>query len=102
MGLIQRMMQAQLGRRGLDIELAVASAGAVYGGGEGDPGGVAIKRVAGVPGTPNRRVSLRRLDQVPLFQVETVIARDPRLRNVVINPTIEGPLWNAERWWWDR
>ena len=102
LGLIQRMMQAQLGRRGLDIELAVASADAVYGGGEGDPGGVAIKRVVGVPGTPNRRASLRRLDQVPLFQVETVIARDPRLRNVVINPTIEGPLWNAERWWWDR
>jgi ABC-type transport system substrate-binding protein len=102
LGLIQRMMQAQLRRRGLDLELAVAEADAFYGGGDGNPGGVAIKRVAGVPGTPNGRASVRTLDQFPLFHVETVLARDPRLRNVVINPTIEGPLWNAERWWWDR
>jgi len=100
--LIQRMMQAQLGKSGLDLELAVAPADAVYSGGEGDPGGVVIKRVAGAPGTPNRRASPRALDQFPLFQVETVVARDPRLQNLVINPTIEGPLWNAERWWWDR
>jgi MarR-like DNA-binding transcriptional regulator SgrR of sgrS sRNA len=102
LGLIQRMMQAQLGRRGLDLELAAADADAIYGGGEDSPGGVVIKRVTGVPGASNGAASLRTLDQFPLFQVETVIARDPRLQNVVTNPTIEGPLWNAERWWWDR
>jgi hypothetical protein len=100
--LIQRMMQARLAKRGVDLELAVVEPHALYGGGEDIPGGVVIKRMAGVPGARNGSASVRTIGQFPLFQVETVIARDPRLRNVEVNPTIEGPLWNAEQWWWDR
>jgi peptide/nickel transport system substrate-binding protein len=39
-----------------------------------------------------------RLPSIPLFQRPTFIAWRDTLRNVADNPTVEGPLWNAETW----
>ncbi|HKP98864.1 MAG TPA: ABC transporter family substrate-binding protein [Actinomycetes bacterium] len=38
------------------------------------------------------------LHSVPLYQRPTFLAWRDTLRNVVENPTSEGPLWNAESW----
>jgi peptide/nickel transport system substrate-binding protein len=38
------------------------------------------------------------LPSIPLYQRPTFLAWRGTLRNVVENPTLEGPLWNAESW----
>ena len=38
------------------------------------------------------------LPAIPLYQRPTFLAWRGTLRNVVENPTLEGPLWNAETW----
>jgi peptide/nickel transport system substrate-binding protein len=38
------------------------------------------------------------LPSIPLFQRPTFIAWRDTLRNVAENPSLEGPLWNAEAW----
>jgi peptide/nickel transport system substrate-binding protein len=38
------------------------------------------------------------LPSIPLFQRPTFIAWRDTLRNVADNPTVEGPLWNADTW----
>jgi ABC-type transport system substrate-binding protein len=98
---IARAMQQQLIGK-IDLELATGEIAAVYSGGYGDPGGALIRRAAGIPGATDPVGAVRSLDAWPLFQAETVVAVGPRLRGVVVNPTVEGPLWNAERWWLDR
>jgi peptide/nickel transport system substrate-binding protein len=42
------------------------------------------------------------LPSIPLFQRPTFIAWRATLRNVVDNPSVEGPLWNAEAWGYAR
>ena len=42
------------------------------------------------------------LPNVPLFQRPTFIAWRDTLRNVEDNPSVEGPLWNAEAWGYAR
>jgi peptide/nickel transport system substrate-binding protein len=38
------------------------------------------------------------LHSIPLYQRPTFLAWRGTLRNVVENPSLEGPLWNAESW----
>ena len=38
------------------------------------------------------------LPSIPLYQRPTFLAWRGTVRNVVENPTLEGPLWNAESW----
>jgi hypothetical protein len=95
---VLRIMQQQLHGR-IDLELAIGEVSAVYGGGRGDPGGVLVRRAAGIPGATDPPGAVRRLRAWPLFQVETVVALAPGLNGVEVNPTIEGPLWNVEDWW---
>jgi peptide/nickel transport system substrate-binding protein len=42
------------------------------------------------------------LPSIPLFQRPTFIAWRDTLRNVEDNPSVEGPLWNAETWGYAR
>lgn len=101
LGLIQRMIQLHLARRRIKADVALVDPVALYGGGPGNPEGVAVLRLAGAPRASGGATTVRPLQRWPLFHVETVVAADPRLRNIEVNPTREGPLWNAERWWWD-
>ena len=98
-GLTTRIIQRQLNSAGAAAEIAPAEPSAVYGGGRGDPGGVKILRSAGVPGATDPRRAARSLDLYPLFHVESVVAFRGTLKAVEVNPSIEGPLWNAEQWW---
>lgn len=36
---------------------------------------------------------------LPLFQRATVLTSDRRIRNVIANPTVQGPAWNLGEWW---
>jgi ABC-type transport system substrate-binding protein len=97
--LTQRIVQRQLDDAGASVEIASAEPGAVYGGGRGDPGGIKVLRSAGVPGAIDPPAVVRTLDMFPMFHVETVVAFGPALKGIEVNPSIEGPLWNAELWW---
>jgi len=95
--LIQRLVQVQLDSSGFDVELVNVDARRFYGEwAQDDPVEGAFRRAAGAPGwRPGRAVDLGLL---PLFHVETALAwRDP-VQGIGVNPTIEGPLWNAETW----
>ena len=97
--LIQRIVQRQLDQSGGAVELASAEPGAVYAGGRGDPGGIKVLRAAGIPGADDPRRAARSLESFPLFHVETVVAFGDHVEGLEVNPSIEGPLWNAEIWW---
>jgi peptide/nickel transport system substrate-binding protein len=99
LGFIQRVMQKQL-EGDIDLELASGEVASIYGGGEGNPGGILLRRSAGIPGRFDPPDAVESLDAWPLFHVETYVARNASLQGVVVNPTVEGPLWNVEEWWW--
>jgi ABC-type transport system substrate-binding protein len=99
LALIQRIVQRQLSAAGGAVRLASAEPAAVYGGGRGDPGGIKVLRSAGVPGASDPPSAVRSLEAYPLFHVATVVAYRPGLNGIEVNPSIEGPLWNAEGWW---
>jgi ABC-type transport system substrate-binding protein len=97
--LTQRIAQRQLDNAGASVEIATAEPSAVYGEGRGDPGGIKVLRSAGIPGAADPPAAVRRLVAWPLFHVETVVAFRAALNGIEVNPSIEGPLWNAEQWW---
>jgi len=95
--LIQRLAQVQLDSSGFDVELVNVDARRFYGEwARDDPVGGAFRRAAGAPGwTSGRGVDL---ESLPLFNVETALAWTDPIQGIAVNPTIEGPLWNAETW----
>ncbi|MGH2786643.1 MAG: ABC transporter substrate-binding protein [Actinomycetota bacterium] len=97
--LIQRVIDARLDGRGVDVDLVRIVPSELYGG-AAPVAGIQVVRAGGGPGAKDPRGALRTLDRYPLFQVETVTAWRPGLRGVVVNPTTEGPLHNVHRWWW--
>ena len=99
LALIQRIIHRHLTDAGGAVELASAEPAAVYGGGRGDPGGIKVLRSAGVPGASDPPNATGPLAAYPLFHVKTVVAYRPGLNGIEVNPSIEGPLWNAEQWW---
>lgn len=95
--LIQRLLQVQLDAAGLDVELVNVEARRFYGEWAVDgPVAGAIRRAAGAPG-PSGRGGVD-MDALPLFHVDTLVAWTGPLEGIAVNPTFEGPLWNAEVW----
>lgn len=95
--LIQRLVQVQLDGAGFDVELVNVDARRFYGSwARDDPVAGAFRRAAGAPGwDAGGGVDL---DALPLLQVDSVVAWGGGLQALQVNPTIEGPLWNAEAW----
>jgi hypothetical protein len=88
LALLAQNLQVQLGPNDPVVEIAVADPAVVYGGGDGDPGGVKLIRGFGEPGPGT----------IPMFDVATFVAFGANVVGVEANPTLEGPLWNAESW----
>ena len=88
LALLAQNLQVQLGPKDPVVEIAVADPAVVYGGGEGDPGGVKLVRGFGEPGPGT----------IPMFEVATFVAFGPDVVGARANPTFEGPLWNVESW----
>jgi hypothetical protein len=101
--LIQRVLQRQLVGDDFDPELVQTEHQTFYG--EWAPThlfDVAVIRAAGAPGLLDPPDALETMNAFPVAQVETVVAYDPGVMGIVVNPTFEGPLWNAEEWWLER
>ncbi len=97
--LIQRVLQEQLADVGATAQLVNVDARTFYGAwAVSDPRDVALRRSAGAPGLADRRGVFARMDAMPLFQVETVLAWRRGVQGPHPNPTFEGPLWNLETW----
>jgi hypothetical protein len=92
LALLAQNLQIQLGPRNPVVEIAVADPSVVYGGGEGDPGGLKLIRGFGVPPAGS----------IPMFKVATYIAFDSDVVGIEVNATFEGPVWNAQAWGLDR
>lgn len=94
--LVQRLAQVQLDGAGFDVELVNVDARRFYGEWAAeDPIAAAIRRAGGAPGWQEQGIGLSRL---PLFHVDSVLASDGRLQGLEVNPTWDGPLWNADSW----
>ncbi|MGH2757470.1 MAG: ABC transporter substrate-binding protein [Actinomycetota bacterium] len=97
--LFQRAIQIQLGRAGIDMEVAAVPADKLYGVWRSSgPFDAALLRLAGAPGLRDPHRLASRWFARPLVQVETMLAWTDDVTGLVVNPTLEGPLWNAERW----
>jgi ABC-type transport system substrate-binding protein len=94
--LMQRIIQAQVERDDLEVELVSVEPSDFYGDWMiDDPADLALRRASGAPGEvhhPARRESL------PLFHVERVGAWLPGIAGLRPNPTFDGLMWNVEEW----
>lgn len=97
LGLMQRAIQVQLERRGIDTELVVVPADLLYGRWRAEsPVDAALIRTLSAPGMTDPRPFSAGFT-LPLAQVETVVVWRG-VGGLAPNPTIEGPLWNAASW----
>lgn len=93
--LVQRALLEQLSEAGFDVELLGVEPLVLL---QGDRW-TTVERVAGAPGPNERPGVVQRPSALPLFHVATVVAWQQGVRGLEVNPTFEGPLWNAEEWW---
>ena len=96
--LMQRIMQRDLSDAGIKAELAQVDPATLYGPWESDsPVDVSLRREI-APGFGGPRVP-RDLSWFPLFSVDTFLAWREGVGGLEPNGGLDGPLWNAERWW---
>ncbi|MFN2525896.1 MAG: ABC transporter substrate-binding protein [Actinomycetota bacterium] len=94
---VQRVLQRDLARSGIRLEMVSIDAATFYGAWRrDDPIDLALRRRVGGPGMPS---SERPPDALPLWQTESVLAWRSGVHGLIVNPTVEGPLWNASEWW---
>lgn len=92
--LMQRVIQAQLREHSIDAELVTIEPKTFYGDWErDDPTDVALRRRVGFTSVDGGT-----LDSFPLFEVDTVIAMRTQMLGLVSYTSLDGPLWDMERW----
>jgi hypothetical protein len=95
---MQRAIQIDLGRNGIDVEVLTVPAETLYGAWRSSsPVDALLERVAGAPSLRDPRPFATAF-ALPLAQVETMLAWRDGIEGLVVNPTLEGPLWNAQQW----
>jgi hypothetical protein len=94
--LMQRIIQAQVERGDLEVELVSVEPSDFYGDWmTDDPADLALRRASGAPGEVHHPA---RGQSLPMFQVERVGAWLPGVAGIRPNPTFDGLLWNVEEW----
>ena len=63
-----------------------------------DPSDVSLRRAGGAPGLDDPPDDASRLDHFPLFHVASYLVSVKGLEGLEVNPTFDGPLWNAHEW----
>jgi hypothetical protein len=93
--LVQRALLEQLSGAGFDVELLGVDPLVLL---RGDRW-TTVARAAGAPGGGDPPGAVTRPGALPLFHVATVHAWREGVHGLQVNPTFDGPLWNAEEWW---
>lgn len=88
--LMQRAIQIDLEASDVTAELITGPVSAVYGAWQTDPPADVILR---------RTVAPRASSSVVVASVASYLAWRDGIHGLVVNPTLEGPLWNAREWW---
>lgn len=95
----QRLLQAQLDGDDLDVELVNVDPRSLYGEWSvEDTVDAILKRRLGAPSLEGDTGTPANPTRIPLFHVESVVGWLSSLTGPETNPTLEGPLWNVERW----
>lgn len=98
LGLMVRAIQLGAQDQGATMSLAEVDARTLYGEWqEAAPVDALLMRSAGAPFLSEVQPKSLGPD-LPLFRVETFLAWSETMSDLTVNPTIEGPLWNLERW----
>jgi ABC-type transport system substrate-binding protein len=97
--LTQRVIQAQLKDAGLSVDLVTTDPRTFYSEwARSDPFDLALRRATGPPSVPGPG-AFAQSEALRLFRVETMLAWRAGVHGLAVNPSGEGPLWNAEKWW---
>lgn len=103
--LMQRAIQLQLAERGIEVEVITVPASTLYGRWiHRGPAEAVLARSVGAPGVDDPRrfeMSFSRAFVMPIAHVETLVAWRAGVHGLDVEPTLLGPLWNAEDWWKD-
>jgi hypothetical protein len=95
LGLLQRALQLDLERSGVTSQLITGPLSTHYGRWRDEsPADLALVRRAGAPGA----VPLDRR-AYPIARIETIVAWRDGIQGLAVNPSLDGPLWNAHEWW---
>jgi ABC-type transport system substrate-binding protein len=96
---LQRAIQLDLERDGITVEVVTAPWSTHYGRWRDDsPASAALLRASGAPGMsgpPDDTSSFT----LPLAHVETIVTWREEVHGIAVNPSLDGPLWNAAEWW---
>lgn len=93
--LLQRAIQLDLQRSGVAAPVITGPLSTHYGAWRRDgPADIALVRTMD-PVPPSGRRSL------PIARVESIVAWRDGINGIVVNPTLDGALWNALEWWID-
>ena len=98
LSLMQRAIQLQLAERDIQVELVSVPASRLYATWLRDaPVEAMLVRVVGAEGLddPERP----EFAALPIAHVETLLAWRPGVHGLEVEPTLLGPLWNADLWW---
>ncbi|MDQ3940498.1 MAG: ABC transporter substrate-binding protein [Actinomycetota bacterium] len=91
--LMQRVMRLHYQRAGITAQLVTIDPFTYYGEWErDDPVDLALRRAVAPLGID------RTLGRFPLFEVDSVVAWNEGVVGPRPNPSLDGPLWNVERW----
>lgn len=96
LGLMQRAVQLDLQRSDVTSQLISGPLSTHYGAWRDDPPAdlSLVRLAAGSPMlTPARTLEIAR--------IETILVWRAGIHGIVVNPTLDGPLWNAWEWWKD-
>ena len=96
LGLMQRAVQLDLERSGVTSQLISGPLSTHYGAWRDDPPAdlSLVRLTAGLPILmPARTLEIAR--------IETIVAWRAGIHGIVVNPTLDGPMWNAWEWWKD-
>lgn len=95
LGLMQRALQLDLERSGVTSQLISGPLSTHYGQWRDDPhADLSLLRI-----TASSETMTRALRTLALARIETIVTWRAGVHGIIVNPTLDGPLWNAWEWW---
>jgi hypothetical protein len=96
---LQRALQLDLERDGISVEVVTAPWSTHYGRWRDEsPASAALLRISGAPGRSGAADASSSF-ALPLAHVDTFLTWREEVHGLAVNPSLDGPLWNAAEWW---